>query len=221
MIRTLPHKRQSDKCRNCGAACLAMIFEYYKKPGKIKEITNSISDVFNNAPSCRNYLMVRYASDRGFPCCVVSAKDIRTFIPFCLNQGYELIISYHTHPPEADSSRRRLGHMAVVVGVGGENVYVNDPEKDKPDGLCAPLAFEFLESRMKTRGGDDEITGDNVVMVLSPLKANRAKAILRVPEDNDSHEVFVFEDLRDMVNFVLDANKNRWVKLAANSGEAP
>lgn len=65
--RRLPHRRQSDKGRNCGAACLAMLLEHYKiRPSNLKEITSQVSAPDKNGqPMCYNILIARYAQKRG------------------------------------------------------------------------------------------------------------------------------------------------------------
>lgn len=87
--RRLPHRRQSDRGRNCGAACLAMLLEHYKiRPSNLKEITSQVSDADRNGqPMCYNNLIAQYAQKRGLYCSVVSARDPRTFIPFVSNRG--------------------------------------------------------------------------------------------------------------------------------------
>lgn len=65
--RRLPHRRQSDRGRNCGAACLAMLLEHYKiRPSNLKEITSQVSDADRNGqPMCYNNLIAQYAQKRG------------------------------------------------------------------------------------------------------------------------------------------------------------
>lgn len=91
--RRLPHRRQSDKGRNCGAACLAMLLEHYKiRPSNLKEITSQVSAPDKNGqPMCYNILIARYAQKRGLYCSVVSVRDPRTFIPDALKKGKTII----------------------------------------------------------------------------------------------------------------------------------
>ena len=80
--RTLPHRRQSDQGRNCGAACLAMLLEHYKiRPSNLKEmggqcaITISLPNMRRSAayivlsfPRETRELLSLFVSNRGLSC---------------------------------------------------------------------------------------------------------------------------------------------------------
>ena len=146
--RRLPHRRQSDKGRNCGAACLAMLLEHYKiRPSNLKEITSQVSAPDKNGqPMCYNILIARYAQKRGLYCSVVSVRDPRTFIPFCLEQGLELFVNYHPAPNTTSA------HYAFVSYVAEDKVYLNDPQFDAPLGVKTiwPYPTQFSYSQKRT-----------------------------------------------------------------------
>lgn len=138
--RRLPHRRQSDRGRNCGAACLAMLLEHYKiRPSNLKEITSQVSDADRNGqPMCYNNLIAQYAQKRGLYCSVVSARDPRTFIPFCLEQGLELFVNYHPDPKDPSA------HYSFVSYVADDKVYLNDPQFDAPLGVNYEVPMDTL-----------------------------------------------------------------------------
>ena len=115
--RVLPHRRQSDRGRNCGAACFAMLLEHYKiRPSKLKEITSQVSSTDRNGqPICYNVLIAQYAQKRGLYCSVVSARDPRTLFLFVSNRGLELFVNYHPDPKRSFGSITLLCPMWQMI----------------------------------------------------------------------------------------------------------
>lgn len=193
-MRKIPHRRQSDKQRNCGASCIAMLFQTYGKNGKLSEITQAISRIMpNGIPSCRNNLIAKYINDRGVPCCIVALNDICIALPKILqNDGIDVIIAYrpNVHSPEA--------HFSVVTGIDDKSVFVNDPQIDPPDGQNRPIPIVELQKQMAPLEGNNanEIVRANTVILLSnPEKEIEMSAHL----DN----VRVFDCILPMVTSVL------------------
>ena len=202
--RNFQHIRQSSQARNCGAACLAMLLHYYRKKGKLQEITDKISVVQENgAPSCRNYLIVQYVESRDFTCCVVSAKNAASFIPFCLSHGIELILSYY---PDENSWG---GHFVLVTGCDEDHVYVNDPEISPPEGVNLKISLASLAAKMKSRP-NGEITRDNVFVLISPKTADRKLTCINV-NTCPPHSFWIFPEILPEINSILDPYKDIWV----------
>lgn len=200
-LRVLPHFRQSDKKRNCGAACMAMLFKHYGMRGKVSDITDKISQTLPSGfPSCRNHLMIQYALQNGLNCSVVSAKDPRTFIPFCLESGIELFISYHANLPET------AGHFALVASTSPDGIFFNDPQLDPPAGINVHMTYDELLARMKYLGSDDEITQNNVMVLFA--KRNAPIPVLTIK--TNGNEFPIFENTLDKIQKFVDPFANCW-----------
>lgn len=203
-LRVLPHFRQSDKKRNCGAACMAMLLKHYGMRGKVSDITDEISQTQpNGSSSCRNNLIIQYALKKGLNCSVVSVKDPKTFIPSCLESGLELLISYHSDLPEM------TGHFVLVTSTSPNGVYFNDPQLDPPAGINVYMSYDDLLDKMKYLGPDDEITQDNVLVLFARQKANLP--VLNVKSGKDTFPVFK-ETLKKIQAFV-DPYTDRWLSV--------
>lgn len=206
-LRVLPHFRQSDKKRNCGAACMAMLFKHYGMHGKMSDITDKISQTLpSGSLSCRNYLMIQYALQKGLNCSVVSAKDPRTFIPFCLESGIELFISYHANLPED------AGHFVLVSSASPDGVFFNDPQQNPPAGINVYMPYDDLLTRMKYLGPDDEITRDNVMVLFA--KQSAPVSVLTVK--TNGHEFPIFENTLDKIHAFVDPYVNDWLSVEAS-----
>jgi len=174
-----------------------MLYQHHRKRSNLAEITKDVAEVLpNGVPSCRNYLLIRSALAKGFSCIGVSAKNVRVFIPRCIDEGIELIISYHPLP-KPDLS----GHMVLVTNADSEYVYVNDPEKSAEEGVNVPLPFDFLEENMKSRLGSSEIVRDNTILLLKPIAKGSAV-------DN---QTLPFSFLDDLITAEIDPTTNTWI----------
>lgn len=161
--RILPHVRQSDSGRNCGAACLKMVCKYYKigKKLSLKDFTKNVSITLPGGMlSCRNNLMLSYARDLGFHCYVVTVKDAQKTITACLDKNVEVIINYH--PYEFSD----CGHFSWVSYADDKFVYLNDPAKDLPSGQNYPIEWERLKQRMIAGSPLSEFPRNNTMLIL-------------------------------------------------------
>ena len=204
--RTLPHRRQSDQGRNCGAACLAMLLEHYKiRPSNLKEITSQVSDADRNGrPMCYNNLIAQYAQKRGLYCSVVSARDPRTFIPFCLEQGLELFVNYHPVPITT------LAHYAFVSYVAEDKVYLNDPQFDAPLGVNYEVPMDTLCQELQKRGPKDELAISDTILVFAKEGSD---APIRYIPDGDNRFPF-FECIGDKAVCVLAPFTGQWIEVS-------
>lgn len=200
-LAVFPHFRQSDQKRNCGAACMAMLLKHYKMRGRIDEITEKISEKLSSGiPSCRNYLIIQYALQRGITCSVVSATDPKTFIPYCLEHGINMFISYHANLAQP------FGHFALVTNSGADVVFINDPAQDAPAGINCSMTYDDLLPRMKCLGRGDEITHDNVFVLLSPKSSNVPIRVI----NSDGNEFPLFCNTLDKITAFLNPYKDQW-----------
>ena len=204
--RILPHRRQSDRGRNCGAACLAMLFEHYKiRPSNLKEITSQVSAPGKDGqPLCFNSLIVQYAQKRGVHCSVVSARDPRTFIPYCLEQGLELFVNYHP------TLGNPIAHYSLVSYVSGDKVYLNDPQLDAPLGVNHEVSLDALCQGLQKTGPNDTLGISDTILVFAKEDSNVS---VRYIYDGDNRFP-VFECIGDRAVCVLDPFSDCWIEVS-------
>lgn len=201
--KVFPHFRQSDEKRNCGAACIAMLLSHYRMRGKVSVITNQISEITPDGyPSCRNYLIIQYALKNGLNCSVVAAKDPKSFIPYCLESGIDVIISFHKYLPAP------YGHFSLVTNIASDGIFINDPELDAPFGINQHISYDELCSKMKFLGNGDEITRSNVMVLFS--KKGSEVPILTI---TNGHEFPLFSGTLDKINEFVDPYLDRWISV--------
>ena len=205
-IRVLPHRRQSDKEQNCGAACLAMILEHYRiRPSNLREITSQVVRTNKDGrPLCFNDLIVKYALRRGLYCSAVSAKDPRSFIPYCLEHGLDLFVNYHP------VSGKSFAHYSLVSYATCDNVYLNDPQYDSPIGVNFEISFDDLCQSMKKMGRDDELALSDTFIVLS--KSDSDVSVRWIADGDDKFPVF--NCLLDNTVCILDPFAGRWLEVS-------
>lgn len=205
-IRVLPHRRQSDRGRNCGAACLAMLLEHYRiRPSNLKDITSQVSapDQYGQ-PLCYNCLIAQYAQNHGLLCSVVSARDPRTFIPYCLEQGLELFVNYL---PVVGAS---VAHYSLVSYISGDKVYLNDPQFDAPLGINHEIALDTLCQLLQKTGPDDTLGISDTFLVFA--KSDSEIPVRFIP--NGSNKFPLFECIIDKISWILDPFANYWVAVS-------
>lgn len=192
-----PHVRQSDKSRNCGAACLLMLFQKYNTKGTLKDITQAVSITMpGGIPSCRNNLLVLHALSKKFDCCCVSATTVRDFIDICKKEKLDVILSYNP------SNGKPYGHMVLVTGSDNTGVFVNDPQID--NGKNVKIEYSDLERRMMHIDGSNELVKDNTCIVLSPTKSGHRLEEISCTLMDAPHQVQFFHVLSDHISAVLD-----------------
>lgn len=184
-MEAIPHIQQSTALRNCGAACLAMIYQKHRKRGKLRDITASVSVVMPDGyPSCRNNLMIQNASSNGFIAAFISYNSLPELLKLCCDNCIDLILSFH---PKDDLP---TGHFCVVCGYDNDNVYLNDPDKPRDKGgLCSPCEYQWIESHSKAilNDGVHEIVVDNTAMVLMDSRISSDVEYFECPKCRNSN----------------------------------
>lgn len=205
-FRVLPHRRQSDRGRNCGAACLAMLLEHYKiRPSNLREITSQVSAPGQDGqPLCFNSLIAQYAQKRGLHCSVVSARDPRTFIPYCLEQGLELFVNYH---PILGAP---IAHYSLVSYVSGDKVYLNDPQLNAPLGVNHEVSLDTLCQGLQMNGPNDTLGRSDTILVFA--KSDSGIPVRFIYDGNNKFPVF--ECTIDKTCWILDPFADRWVAVS-------
>jgi hypothetical protein len=120
----IPFERQSDApgVRDCGAACLSMVYGSFGKPAPRAEIWPNISGR-NRAGSVSSltHRMVSDAIGRGFAALAVQARHPLQVLKSCHDSGVRTILNHRlTH----DSG---VGHYTVLAGLDQSTVLLHDP----------------------------------------------------------------------------------------------
>lgn len=205
-LRVVQHVRQSDAKRNCGAACISMIFRHYNKRGKMDDITNEISIKVNGNAACGITKMVNFINSKGFKCCAVAVKNVKETIRACRANNIEVIVSYHE---PADNSG---GHFSLVADLDDENVYLNDPSK-KSDSANPHVKISFAELEERMRVGDSS-NGEMIIDGTCILVSSKTDARMnRAESPSKSGEIIVteyFDVISEFVGAVLVAEVDKW-----------
>ncbi len=205
--RKLPHRQQSAKELNCGAACFAMLLEHYKMRGKMKDITAGVSGIVDGELMCSNANMVQYALSRKLSCCIVTAKDPQSFMSFCLDSGYDLIALYHS------SDDSEIGHFSVISYVTNDSVFLNDPLRPAPDGINYEIPIATFCNKMRSRfpQSKDSIKYSNTFILVS--KEAPAGGLTQLGDSANGLAFPVFTSVLDKIDFVLNPFSDEWIEL--------
>jgi len=147
----------------CGAACLAMIYEYF---GDTVDQNNIWDRLKKKRPLVEGDFYIdsnadmKDATKNGYDFVIGRSywdiKDAFQPIEQFLRSGIPVSVTQQGHPDP------KLGHCRVVVGLDEKHVFVNDPEKDK--GNTKMTRKEFFNAWEES---GDEVTG-GVMMVIFP-----------------------------------------------------
>lgn len=184
-----------------------MLMQSYGKKGSVADITNQISVILSDDfPSCRNNLMIQFASRHKLVACGVSVKSIRTSVMLCVANGIDILLSYH---PSANDP---AGHFSVLTGFDKENVYVNDPMLKADEGKDLAIPIKELEELMKPGLDLSEIVMPNTLLLFAPAKS-AIPCVNLPPVDDGSPAVPVFSCIIDQVQAYIDPTPEdgRWV----------
>ena len=153
---------------------------------------------------CYNILIARYAQKRGLYCSVVSVRDPRTFIPFCLEQGLKLFVNYHPAPNTTSA------HYAFVSYVAEDKVYLNDPQFDAPLGVNYEISIDTLCQGLQKCSSEDDLAVSNTILVFA--KEGSDVPVRYIP-DGDNRFPF-FECIGDRAICVLAPFTGQWIEVS-------
>jgi hypothetical protein len=121
---TVPFEAQSDSqtIRDCGAACLSMVYRSFGKAVPRDEIWPAISgrNRLGNVASL-THLMVRDAVTRGFAAVAVQARHPLQALRLCQESGVRAILNHRLSPDTP------AGHYTVLVSIDDSAVTLDDP----------------------------------------------------------------------------------------------
>lgn len=121
---SIPFESQSDPQirRDCGAACLSMVYRSFGKTVTPAEIWPAIAQENRfGIVSSTTHLMAKDALDRGFSAVAFQASSPLQALRLCNESGIRAIPN---HRPSADSP---AGHYTVLVDVEARDVVLHDP----------------------------------------------------------------------------------------------
>jgi hypothetical protein len=180
---SIPYERQNhaEGTRQCGAACLSMVYRSFDKVVPQLEIWRAIARVDRfGGMGARTHLMAQDALGRGFQAMAVQTSQPITALRKCCDSGVRVILN---HSLEAG---KPAGHYSVLLSVDEKNVYVHDPQA----GPSREISHADLLRLWAPQGPESEIAGYVMIAIGAPgehpaLKTAcpRCKAPVLVPPD--------------------------------------
>ncbi|HEV2446627.1 MAG TPA: cysteine peptidase family C39 domain-containing protein [Candidatus Sulfopaludibacter sp.] len=121
---TIPFEAQSDPQarRDCGAACLSMVYRSFGKQVPRDEIWAAIARPNRSGSvASTTHLMVRDALARGFAAVAIQARHPLQALRLCCDSGVRAILNLRLAHDSAD------GHYTVLVDMDDRDVILHDP----------------------------------------------------------------------------------------------
>lgn len=156
MEAMLPFEAQSDSqtVRDCGAACLSMVYGSFGKPIPRTEIWPAISGRNRvGSVSSLTHLMVKDAIQRGFVAVAVQARHPLQALRLCQISGIRAILNHRLSPDTT------AGHYTVLVGIDENAVVLHDPFY----GPSRRVPHADLLELWQPRSQDSEVMGFLVI----------------------------------------------------------
>ena len=108
--------------RDCGAACLSMVYRSLGKDVTPAEIWPRIAKENHlRSLASTTHLMVQDALNRGFAAVAFQARDPLLSLRRCHEAGIHAILNYRLRPDVP------TGHYGVLAGIDSKNVVLHDP----------------------------------------------------------------------------------------------
>lgn len=148
--------------------------------------------------------MVISALNRNLTCMCVSFKDPMDFIPFCLDNGLDLLLLTH-FPPKSNS-----GHWIVASYTQKDCLYANDPSSST-NGVNKKYRLRNLLTDMRTHGRNDEIQANYTALVFVPPNSNTPVSMRCSASPTANNYPFI-DICAPKINYVLDPWLDRWTK---------
>ncbi len=154
----VPYEKQagSPAQRDCGAACLSMVYRSLGKKVAQTEVWPAIAkeNPFGSLAST-SYLMVKDALDRGFSAVAFQARHPLQSLRLCCESGRRAILN---HRLNSDSP---TGHYSVLVDVEEHDVVLHDPLY----GPSRRLPHAELLELWQPGSANAEIAGDVLIEI--------------------------------------------------------
>lgn len=200
-MRDFPYYQQPNGSRDCGTACLCMVYTYFGIDHNFDDIHRSISWF----RSCRNNKMVLDALSHGLNTVCVSCNSLENTIHFCFEHKLEVIVLTH---PNINSNE---GHFRVVADIDKYSAFLHDPNKGSRNGRYVRVRFQKLKELARTYGKNDEILASNTLIILGKKDNNNVSVSLLSSTDT-SLAFPIFNDLLPFCDYILDPYIDDWIQ---------
>ena len=170
----IPYERQSDSQtdRNCGAACLRMVYRSLGKDVPLAQIWPAVRKQNQSGSfSSTTHLMVRDALSRGFAAVAIQARHPLQVLRLCRDSGFRAILN---HRPKNDAT---AGHYSVLVDIDEKNVVLHDPLY----GPARPLPHAELLALWQRRFPSAEIAGNVLIGISAQSTGETACQLCHTP----------------------------------------
>jgi len=158
-LLNVPYIKQPKNSPKCGAACAAMIIEFYKGEYiDLNSIWDHVKDISPelNREYCKTHKIGTYISENHFNCCIVKYTNLKDFLVFCNTNGIAPILNHKSY---AD---RKSGHFSVVKNISSNAVLINDPENKKTNSVSYD-SLALLSKKNEDINSNDEIGGNTAI----------------------------------------------------------
>lgn len=199
----IPHIRQPKGSAKCGAACLAMIYQYHQHPMQISDIWPYVKGPGqkNHVENCRIPLMLRHAAKQNFIALGVSVDDPLSLIHTCLSNNIDVIPLY--------TAKNGCPHFSVITGFDETCLYLNDPDQPATMGKNRRIGNQaFLRSFIPPEGSD--IGRYSPFILLGTSDIPTVPATVWCPGHNAIMEVDVFSVLRPFKPMLVCPDHGCW-----------
>lgn len=148
--------KQPKKTALCGAACIAMVTQYFSgKHSTLEEIWNDISDESPNGRRyCKTYKIGKYFNSNAYFATILRFKKLSKLLQYCENYQIPAIMNVHSF------SNIELGHFVVFVKLNSNMVIIRDPENENN----TVVNIAELKQHFTKRNEMDEIGGNIVIL---------------------------------------------------------
>ena len=170
----IPYERQTgtQANRDCGAACLSMVYRSLGKKSSQDEIWPAIAkqNRFGSIAST-THLMTMDALSRGFAAVAFQARDPLQALRLCCESGTRAILNHRLDPGSA------AGHYTVLVNIDHRSVVLHDPFHGPSRCLSHGELLELWQPRFPNA----EIAGNMLIGIATEPSVLTACQLCRTP----------------------------------------
>jgi hypothetical protein len=170
----IPYERQSDPRtnRDCGAACLSMVYRSFCKDVARAQIWQAVrkQNRFGSFAST-TYLMAQDALKRGFAAMAIQTRHPLQALKLCRDSGIRAILNHRLKDDVL------TGHYSVLVDIDAKDVVLHDPLY----GPSRRLPHAELLALWQRRFSSSEILGNVIIGIAAPPPAESACPLCHTP----------------------------------------
>ena len=154
----VPYVKQSDAgdARNCGAACLSMVYRSFGVEMPAEEIWPSIAKVnASGSLASTTHLMTQHALGQGLTAVAIQARHPIHALRLCREAGLRAILNHRAH------ANSPAGHYSVFVDIDSRTVTLHDPSI----GPARRMSHNELLDLWQPRFRNSEIVGGVLIAI--------------------------------------------------------